>query len=91
MIMFFHSCVFVSTSTTKLSIHCHDHNLVSTTNPVSRIVILMCLFFVSENKIYDPVNKKSIIAQNKLPKKIDNNIIHANTTPNATNQVFFLL
>lgn len=88
--MFFHSCVFKSTSTTKLSNDCHGHSLASTANPESRIAKLICLFFVREKRIYAPVNKNNMIDQNKFAKKIDTQIIIASDAANVMNHHFVL-
>lgn len=88
--IFFHSCVFTSTSTTKLSRDCRGQSLASTASPESRIPRLMCLFFVSEKRIYAQVNKNNMIDQNKFAKNIDAQIITASDAANATNHAFVL-
>ncbi len=87
---FFRSCVAESTSTTKLSSDCRGRSLVSTTNPVSRIVKLICLFFVREKRIYAPVKRKRIIAPKRLTNHSDSQMTAASTTANPINQTRLL-
>jgi hypothetical protein len=88
--MFFHSCDFASTSTTKLSRDCRGHSLASTASHESRIARLICLLLVSEKRIYAQVKRKSIIDQNKFAKNIDAQIIAASDIAKAINHPFVL-
>jgi hypothetical protein len=88
-IIFFHSCVCQSTSTTKLSSDCHGRSLASTASHESRIHKFICLCFVSEKRIYAHVNKNNIIDPKRFAKNIDAQMITARDTANAQIALLF--
>lgn len=89
-IIFFHSWLSASISTTKLSNDCRDQILVSTMSHVSWTHKIICLFFVNAKSIYAHVKRKIIIAQNKFTNHNEIPMTIANAVVKNTNHDFFL-